>query len=61
MKNEIVDGKNFIVDHSREFLCSHDRILLDLEEFENFKDKWKELRVNFGKKEGDQVPASGGS
>ena len=60
-KNEIVDVKNFTVDRSREFLCSHDRILLDLEEFENYKDKWKELRVNFGKKEGDQVPASGGA
>ena len=62
-KNEIVDVKNFTVDRNREFLFSHDRILLDLEEFENYKDKWKELRVNFGKKktDGESIPAPGGA
>ena len=56
-KSEVVGVKNFDVARNREFLSSHDRVLLDLEEFENYKDKWKELRVNFGNVD----PLTGGS
>ena len=47
-KREVDGVKNFDSSRNREFLPSHDRVLLGLEEFENYKDKWKELRVNFG-------------
>ena len=56
-----MDIKNFDVSPNWEFFSSHDRILLNLEEFGNYKDKWEELRVNFGKKDVIDFPSSGGA
>ena len=56
-KDEIVGVRNFDMSRSREFLSSHDCIILDLNEFKNYKDKSKELRVNFG----DVDPPTGGA
>ena len=61
LKSDVVEIKNLDVSRNWEFLSSHDRILLDLDEFENYKDKWKELRVNFGKNDVTDYPSSGGA
>jgi hypothetical protein len=55
-KAETTKIRNFAVPRVKAFLAPRDRIILDLEEFEIYKDKWKELRVNFSNFD----PTSGG-
>jgi hypothetical protein len=46
-KAETMNIRNHSMPRVKAFLAPRDRIILDLESFEQYKDKWKALRVNF--------------